>query len=82
MEKTVDEGSSRWSNKYLIYAFISLLFGSNILNTYINQQNFNTIEIVRTDKANRRRLEHSEKKTALKNEIIMLEYKLKQCNEK
>ena len=92
-EQPIDKKSSRVSNAVLAVGFVSLLFGSNILNTYINQQSFNTAEIARNEiqrlkdaetdnRANRRRLEHSEEKTALKNEIIMLTYKLEVCNGK
>jgi len=79
--KTIDEGSTRWSNKVLAFIFISLLFGSNILNSYINTQYHHGIQIIDNDKANRRRLEHAIEKQDHKNHIILLTQQLKNCND-
>jgi len=80
--KAIDEGSTRWSNKVLAVVFLSLLFGSNILNSYINTQYHHGIQIVDNDKANRRRLEHAIEKQDFKNTITDLKQELKKCNEK
>ena len=92
-DKTIDQQSTRWNNKILITVFVGLLFGSNILNTYVNNQIANTAAITRNeaqrliddenmDEANRRRLGNLEEKMTLESEIIMLEYRLEVCNEK
>mgnify|MGYP003636704146 FL=1 len=92
IEETVDQGSSRWSNKVLAYIFISLLFGSNILNSYINTQYHHEIkieenklthikELAEADKANRRRLIHAVEKQDFKNTIKDLNRELKKCKD-
>tara|TARA_R110000772_G_scaffold240754_4_gene353030 strand:- start:5615 stop:5872 length:258 start_codon:yes stop_codon:yes gene_type:complete len=78
-QKTIDEGSTRWSNKVLAFIFISLLFGSNILNSYINTQYHHGLQIVDNDKAQGRRLEHAVEKQDFKNDIKDLERELKDC---
>ena len=80
-EKTIDQGSSRLSNKFLWYAFASLFIGSNVLNNYINTQYHNTIKIEENNAANKRRLSHAVEKQDFKNTIILLEFKLDECNE-
>lgn len=81
-EKTIDQGSSRWSNKVIAIGFVSLLFGSNILNSYINTQYHNTLKIDENNEANKRRLKHATEKQDFKNTIILLEFKLEECNAK
>ncbi len=81
-DKAIDQASSRVSNKFLAYAFISLLFGSNILNTYVGNQLRNTEAIESNNRANGRRLEHAVEKQDFKNTIILLEFKLEECNDK
>ena len=80
--KAIDEGSTRWSNKVLAFIFISLLFGSNILNSYINTQYHHGLQIEANEKANRRRLEHAVEKQDFKNTITGLRHELKNCNAK
>lgn len=78
-ETTVDQGSSRWSNKVLAFIFISLLFGSNILNSYINTQYHHGLMIDANDEAARRRLTHGLEKLELKLENKDLKKELEEC---
>ena len=83
MEKTpIDQATSRWSNKVLAYIFISLLFGSNILNSYINTQYHHGLKIDDNERANRRRLEHAVEKQDFKNTIKHLNDELNDCKNK
>lgn len=79
MEKTIDEGSSRWGNKALIYAFAGLLVGSNILNAYVNQQSNNTEKIQLNDEAQRRRIKNAVKELNYQITIKDLNKELKDC---
>lgn len=90
-ETPIDKKSSRVSNSVLVAAFVSLLFGSNILNTYINTQYHHEIkiaeqkvvhdqDIIDEKKANARRLDHAIEKQDYKNEIKDLTRDLKNCN--
>jgi hypothetical protein len=79
-KETIDQGSSRWSNKVLAILFFGSLFGSNVLNTYINTQYHHELkienleiehnkDIIKEKKANARRLGHSIEKQDYKIEI-------------
>jgi len=80
-EKTIDQGSSRWSNRVIFVGFVSLLFGSNILNNYINTQYHHGIKIEDNKKAEARRLTHAIEKQDYKIEIKDLKRDLKQCKD-
>lgn len=79
-EKTIDQGTSRLTNKFIGYAFVGLLFGSNVLNSYINTQYHNSIKIEENNEANKRRLTHAIEKQDFKIEIKDLTRELKNCN--
>lgn len=80
VEKAIDQGSNRWSNKVIVIGFVSLLFGSNILNSYINTQYHNTLKIEENDKSAAKRLKHAIEKQDYKNSIKDLTKELADCN--
>jgi uncharacterized Fe-S cluster-containing MiaB family protein len=80
-EKTIDQKSTLWNNKMAITFVISIILGTNAFNSYISDIYHNKEQIEYNAEANKRRLLNAIKKHELEQEIIFLEFQLKECNE-
>jgi len=80
-EKTIDEKRFTLTWKVAIPVMASLLIISNTFTLQISQIEQNAIDLVSNDKAQTRRLNHATEKQDFKNTIILLEFKLDECNE-
>lgn len=80
-EKTIDEKRFTLTWKVAIPVMASLLIISNTFTLQISQIEQNAIDNVDNNDANKRRLNHAIEKQDFKNTIILLEFKLDECNE-
>ena len=80
-EKTIDEKRFTLTWKVAIPLMASLLIISNTFTLQISQIEQNAIDNVDNNDANKRRLNHAIEKQDFKNTIILLEFKLDECNE-
>jgi len=82
MEKTIDEKRFTLTWKVAIPVVASLLIISNTFTLQISQIEQNAKNNVSNNEANKRRLKHAVEKQDFKNTIILLEFKLEECNDK
>ena len=80
-DKTIDEKRFTLTWKVAIPVMASLLIISNTFTLQISQIEQNAIDNVDNNEANKRRLKHAIEKQDFKNTIILLEFKLDECNE-
>ncbi len=81
VEKTIDEKRFTLTWKVAIPIMASLLIISNTFTLQISQIEQNAKDNVSNNEANKRRLKHAVEKQDFKNTIILLEFKLDECNE-
>ena len=48
-EKTIDQKTTTWNNKMALSFIVSLLIGSNILNSYVSNIAYNSAESIRIE---------------------------------
>jgi len=81
VEKTIDEKRFTLTWKVAIPIMASLLIISNTFTLQISQIEQNAKDNISNNDANKRRLKHAIEKQDFKNTIILLEFKLEECNE-
>ena len=81
-EKTIDQKSTLWNNKMLITFVVSLVISTNAGSVFVQQQKYNTQQIIYNAGANQRRIDKAVYISELKIEINVLEKELQYCKDK
>ena len=78
---TIDQQKFTLTWKVAIPVVASLLIISNTFTLQISEIDQNSKDVLNNSEANKRRLSHAIEKQDFKNTIILLKFKLNECNE-